>query len=356
MKNIYSCPQCGAKFQITENLLGVRLQCSNCQTVFTVSVDQTEKKSSTQNLFQRTKTFCKKHIKLVIFVAISAILLVFFFFILPGIIHKNIAKTPQVLVLYASYAGTPLQRADACKLLGIRSKNSNERDRYFDRGLVILNDCKETAPVLARKIYLKHRGDISGWISPEGEKLIKLDKGYILRYVNIKYRLNKYTAQDHALLREYEQYMVNRISKEGMRPGLTGALGLFYYNNVFADFPCDWKKAEYYLEKTVEDVRFFSYIIPLLECYALQGKYDKMEYTAEKYINSNLEKDFIGYIAKTLCDVYAACLRYQNTFAKTEKNYEKALKWKQIALEHNPALKLSIDNTLEKAFPEKYQK
>ena len=141
-----------------------------------------------------------------------------------------------------------------------------------------------------------------------------------------------------------------------MQPGLTGALGSFYLNDHFPDFPHDWEKAEYYLEKTVEDKRFFSYIIQLLQCCALQGKYDKMETTAEKYINSSLEGGFIYAVAKTVFDVYTAHLRYQNSFVKSEKNYEKALKWKMIVQEYSPYKRRFIEDDFNDAFPEKKTK
>ena len=363
MKETHSCPKCGTAYLITDELFDIPLQCSICHNTFTVPGEQTTKKenqtvnTSKFSTLQKMSLFCRKYKKRVISYSVLVFVAIICLLILPLIIQRSIAKMPKMLLQYGTVVGTPLQRVNAFKALAIRSilKNQGQTQEcyyYFDKGLAILDKCEESVPVLLQKIYFKYRGDISGWVSPESERLIKLDKSFISNHVIAKYRLNNHTENDYVLLKEYEQHMLNMIKEKGMQPGIAGALGRFYLNDELPYFPHDWKKAEYYFEKTIEDKRFFSYIAPLIFCYALQGKYDKMEATAEKYMNSDLEKHFIAHLANIVFEAYTAHLRYQKTFAKTEKNYEKALKWKKTVLDYNPSRKRFLDDIFNTAFPE----
>lgn len=355
----YFCPKCNAEFDVPEELFDKPLQCSNCQNIFTVPTPEAAENSElfVESESKTCRPLDRKFKRLLITFSVSIVFLVAFFLILPRIIYNNPAKMPEFMLLYAAYVGSPLQRANACKaldMLAVRHQRTDKSNFYCQQGMAILENCEETVPVLFLKIYFKYRGEIYGSCSPEAKRLISLNKKYIINYVLAKYRLKTNSAEEKQLLKEYEQYLVDKIAAEGMTKESAYDLGRIYSCCEFPDMTPDLEKAVYYLEFAADPQKYNHANELLISCYSAQGNYDKLEETVKKYISSTNEKSIVRHLAGKMFKIYCGTDPYCRAISKLPKNYERAVKWKDIAKKTNDSQNYTDwDKELRKAFPEK---
>lgn len=369
MEKRYFCQKCNTEFLITDDLFDIPLQCSKCSNIFTVSrVQTTGKGNQTVNTpktsFQKVNIFCKRYKRLVISCSLLVFAAVIFLLVLPLIIHGNIRIMPKILQQYGTVVGSSVQRARACWILGCQEKNE-KKSVYFEKGLRILENCEENGEVLNLKLHCKYHTSDKVFTSPEAERLIQLDNGYIYPYIffrqDARRNNNVYpeaTPEELALLKKYELYLLEKIKTDGLKYPVAGNLGCLYSGDL--GNTADYEKAEYYLKEAVKDKNGAYWNINLIKIYARQNKIEEAEELAKKFIKTKTYADnrlkWNEIVAWTLFDIHTSSLHFRGQKLNLPLNYEKAIEWKEIVLKYNPALELSLDFTLKKQFPEKYQK
>ena len=360
MEIISSCPKCGAEYTISDEFFDIPIQCQSCQNVFTVArpedgqLDESDESSQQKQSRQKIKQFAVKYKKWLIALA-CVLFAVMVIQILLSVMHMNIHRIPKPLLHVASYVGTPLERARAFQRLAFVASNETvnfaEREKirnsYFDKGAAVLEGCKDTAPVLRMKIVLKYHYDISGSISDEAERLIKIDKSYIFSYVTAKYELHprQFGEREIALLKEYEKYMLEKFERnQNMHMAVT--LGRLYYFDA-PGWSRDLKKMEFYLLKAKElseKQKYFWYKYLLVECYIMQGKFEQLDNFAEEFIRDCSDDNAICRLAVSMYRVYSGKYSSVEPFMngrgrlKTPKDDVKALRWKTLAKKLNPSI------------------
>ena len=356
MEIISSCPKCGVEYTIADEFFDRPLQCQNCGDVFTVArpVEGGSEPVPLENCRRKVKQLAVKYKKwlivfsCVLFGVIAALISL-------SILHKNYYRLPKSLLHVASYVGTPLQRARAFQRLAMQAgrdsatpeEKNRKREYYFQKGFEVLKGCEETPAVLRMKIALKYKHDISGNISEEAERLIKIDKSAIFNYVTTKYELypRQFGEREVALLKEYEKYMLEKFDAKPDWMTAVSLARLYYFNAP--DFFRDLEKMEFYLLKAKEfnKIQTYNWYRRLLiECYIMQGKFDQLDRFAEEFIRECSDDDAICNLACSMFRVYSGKYDSVERFVRARgemlapKNDDKAARWKALVKKLNPGI------------------
>lgn len=173
---------------------------------------------------------------------------------------------------------------------------------------------------------------------------MQMDSLYKRAYVYVKQMKRKRqineppTPEELSLLKEYEKTLDSLDKK----PYIHYSLACLYLGDC--GFPLDLKKAEYHSQQDPCGLPL------LLQCYAMQQKYEELEDAAEKFLAKQTDREKIFAHAVFVFRTYCGWGMF-GELPVSPSNYKKALKWRSIAEKYCPLDQIDLERFAE-VFPE----